>query len=166
MTFTDEQLKSDDAIELKNKDLSRRSPHVPLTSDQNLYEISEIKANLTSQLTDAIKESAFDCYIYSNGKCVNFGDPTNEKFSYVPDYAEQQNDTTVRANKIAIEWTGKPVTINGNVYVYRRMSKKLLNIYDKTSYEAALKDSSIIPLQIGTLETNDKGEQVFKQLIS
>jgi len=166
MTFTDEQLKSDDAIELKNKDLSRRSPHVPLTSDQNLYEISEIKANLTSQLTDAIKESAFDCYIYSNGKCVNFGDPTNEKFSYVPDYAEQQNDTTVRANKIAIEWVGKPVTINGNVYVYRRMSKKLLNIYDKTSYEAALKDSSIIPLQIGTLETNDKGEQVFKQLIS
>ena len=166
MIFTDEQLKSDDAIELKNKDLSRRSPHVPLTSDQNLYEISEIKANLTIQLTDAIKESAFDCYIYSNGKCVNFGDPTNEKFSYVPDYAEQQNDTTVRANKIAIEWTGKPVTINGNVYVYRRMSKKLLNIYDKTSYEAALKDSSIIPLQIGTLETNDKGEQVFKQLIS
>jgi hypothetical protein len=166
MTFTDEQLKSDDAIELKNKDLSRRSPHVPLTSDQNLYEISEIKANLTSQLTDAIKESAFDCYIYSNGKCVNFGDPTNEKFSYVPDYAEQQNDTTVRANKIAIEWTGKPVTINGNVYVYRRMSKKLLNIYDKASYEAALKEPSIIPLQIGTLETNDKGEQVFKQLIS
>jgi hypothetical protein len=166
MTFTDEQLKSDDAIELKHKDLSRRSPHVPLTSDQNLYEISEIKANLTSQLTDAIKESAFDCYIYSNGKCVNFGDPTNDKFSYVPDYAEQQNDTTVRANKIAIEWIGKPVTINGNVYVYRRMSKKLLNIYDKASYEAALKDPSIIPLQIGTLETNDKGEQVFKQLIS
>jgi hypothetical protein len=166
MTFTDEQLKSDDAIELKNKDLSRRTPHVPLTSDQNLYEISEIKANLTSQLTEAIKESAFDCYIYSNGKCVNFGDPTNEKFSYVPDYAEQQNDTTVRANKIAIEWIGKPVTINGNVYVYRRMSKKLLNIYDKSSYEAALKDPSIIPLQIGTLETNEKGEQVFKQLIS
>ena len=166
MTFTDEQLKSDDAIELKNKDLSRRSPHVPLTSDQNLYEISEIKANLTSQLTDAIKESAFDCYIYSNGKCVNFGDPTNEKFSYVPDYADQQNDTTVRANKIAIEWIGKPVTINGNVYVYRRMSKKMLNIYDKASYDSALKDPSIIPLQIGTLETNDKGEQVFKQLVS
>ena len=46
------------------------------------------------------------------------------------------------------------------------MSKKLLNIYDKASYEAALKEPSIIPLQIGTLETNDKGEQVFKQLIT
>jgi hypothetical protein len=164
MTFSEEQLKSDNSIELKNKDLSRLTPRVPLTSDQNLYEISEIKANLTSQLTEAIKESAFDCYIYSNGKCVNFGEPTNNKFSYVPDYAEQQNDTTVRANKIAIEWIGKPVTINGNEYVYRRINKSLLNIYDKASYEAALKDSTIVPLQIGTLETNEKGQQVFKQI--
>jgi hypothetical protein len=129
-----------------------------------MYEISDIKANLTSQLTEAIKESAFDCYIHSNGKCVNFGDPSKDKFTYVPDYAEQQNDTTVRANKVAIEWVGKPVTLNGIDYVYRRMSKTLLNIYDKASYEAALKDPSIVPLQIGTLETNDKGQQVFKKL--
>jgi hypothetical protein len=166
MTFSPEQLKSDEAIELKRKDLSKAIPKIPQTSDQYLYEISEIKANLTSQLTDAIKESAFDCYIYSNGKCVNFGDPTSDKFSYVPDYADQQNDTTVQANKVAIEWVAKPVTLNGVKYVYRRISKNILNIYDKDSYEAALKDSSLIPLQIGTLEINDKGEQVFKQLVT
>jgi hypothetical protein len=165
MVFTEAQLKSDEAVELKRKDLTKALPHIPQTSDQYLYEISEIKAGLTSQLTDAIKESAFDCYIYSNGKCVNFGDPTNDKFSYVPDYADQQNDTTVQANKQIIEWVGKPITINGVQYVYRRMSKTLLNIYDKTSYEAALKDSSIIPLQIGTLEKNERGENVFKQLV-
>jgi len=166
MIFTPEQLNSDDAIELKRKDLSKSIPHVPMTSDQNLYEISEIKANLTAQLTDAIKESAFDCYIYSNGKCVNFGDPTKEKFSYVPDYSEQQNDTTVQANKEAIQWTGKPIRLNGVDYVYRRMSKSLLNIYDKTSYEAAILDPTVIPLQIGTLEKNDAGQDVFKQLVS
>jgi hypothetical protein len=165
MVFTEAQLKSDEAVELKRKDLSKAVPHIPQTSDQYLYEISEIKAGLTSQLTDAIKESAFDCYIYSNGKCVNFGDPTNDKFSYVPDYAEQQNDTTVQANKQLIEWVGKPITINGVQYVYRRMSKTILNIYDKSSYEAAMKDSSIIPLQIGTLEKNERGENVFKQLV-
>ena len=162
MIFTPEQLKSDEAIELKRQDLSKSIPHTPITSDQYLYEISEIKANVTSQLTEAIKESAFDCYIYSNGKCVNFGDPRNDKFSYVPDYAEQQNDTTVKANKIAIEWVGKPITLNGIEYVYRRMSKTLLNIYDKASYEAAISNSDVIPLQIGTLEINDKGQQVFK----
>jgi len=166
MIFTPEQLKSDEAVELKRKDLSKTEPKVPLTSDQYLYEISEIKANLTQQLTEAIKESSFDCYIYSNGKCVNFGDPTRDKFSYVPDYTEQQNDTTVQANKVAIEWVGKPVTLNGVKYVYRRISKNVLNIYDKASYEAALNDPSIIPLQIGTLETNEKGEQVFKQLVN
>ena len=166
MIFTPEQLVSDDAIELKRKDLSKSVPHVPMTSDQYLYEISEIKANLTAQLTDAIKESAFDCYIYSNGKCVNFGDPTKDKFSYVPDYSEQQNDTTVQANKQAIEWSGKPIRLNGVDYVYRRMSKKVLNIYDKASYEAAMLDPNIIPLQIGTLEKNEAGEDVFKQLVT
>jgi hypothetical protein len=165
MIFTPEQLKSDDAIELKRKDLSKAKPSVPMTSDQYLYEISEIKANLTAQLTDAVKESAFDCYIYSNGKCVNFGDPTKDKFSYVPDYSDQQNDTTVQANKEMIQWTGKPIRLNGVDYVYRRISKKVLNVYDKLSYEAALLDPSIIPLQIGTLEKNDAGEDVFKQLV-
>ena len=166
MIFTPSQLKSENAIELKRKDLSKGLPKVPITSDQYLYEISEIKSNLTAQLTDAIKESSFDCYIYSNGKCVNFGNPTNNKFSYVPDFSEQQNDTTVQANKVEIEWVGKPVTLNGTRYVYRRINNKLLNIYDLPSYEAALKDSTIIPLQIGTLETNERGEQVFKQLVT
>ena len=165
MVFTESQLKSDEAIELKRKDLSKSIPRLPQTSDQYLYEISEIKAGLTSQLTEAIKESAFDCYIYSNGKCVNFGDPTNDKFAYVPDYADQQNDTTAQVNKEAIQWVGKPITLNGVKYVYRRINSKVLNIYDKASYEAALKDSSIIPLQIGTLEKNQRGEDVFKQLV-
>ena len=165
MVFSEAQLKSDEAIELKRKDLSKVKPSVPFTSDQYLFEISEIKARLTKQLTDAIKESAFDCYIYSNGKCVNFGDPTINKFSYVPDYSEQQNDTTVQANKREIEWTGKPINISGVDYVYRRISPTVLNIYDLKSYEAALQDPTIIPLQVGTLEKNERGEDVFKALV-
>jgi hypothetical protein len=166
MVFTEEQLKSDEAIELKKKDLSKTTPKTPQTSDQYLFEIASIKADLTDQLTEAIKESAFDCYIYSNGKCVNFGDPTIDNFSYVPDYAEQQNDTTALANKVAVEWVGKPVTINGVKYVYRRVSDKVLNIYDFKSYEAALKDPSIVPVQVGTYETNESGEKVFRQLVN
>ena len=166
MIFSEAQLKSDEAIELKRKDLSKAVPHVPITSDQYLYEISEIKANLTAQLTDAIKESSFDCYIYSNGKCVNFGNPSNDKFSYVPDYAEQQNDTTVQANKVAIEWSGKPITINGVEYVYRRISKDVMDLYDKSIYKRALEDPSIIPLKVGTYEMNERGEKVLKLLVT
>ena len=162
MIFSEAQLKSDEAIELKRKDLSKAIPHVPITSDQYLFEISEIKANLTGQLTDAIKESAFDCYVYQNGKCVNFGDPTNDKFSYVPDYAEQQNDTTVKANKVAIEWVGKPITINGVEYIYKRISRDVLDLYDKETYKRALEDSSIQPLKVGTYEINENGDRVLK----
>jgi hypothetical protein len=162
MIFTEAQLKSDAAIELKRKDLSKSIPHLPITSDQYLFEISEIKANLTMQLTDAIKESAFDCYIYSNGKCVNFGDPTNEKMAYVPNYAEQQNDATVQANKIEIEWTGKPITINGIEYIGRRMGKDVFDLYDKQTYMDALTDPSITPLKVGTYEINEFGERVLK----
>ena len=107
-----------------------------------------------------------EVFIYSNGKCVNFGDPSIDKFSYVPDYSEQQNDTTVQANKIAIEWKGKPITINNIEYVYKRISSSILNIYDKKSYEGALTDPNIVPVQIGTLEKNERGEQVFKQLVT
>ena len=166
MILSPEQLKSDESKELKLRDLSKAVPRYPQTSDQYLYEISEIKSNLTQQLTECIKESAFDCYIYSNGKCVNFSDPTNTKFSYVPDYNKQSNDTTVRANKIAIEWEGGPINLNGVDYVYRRMSDTLFKIYDKESYEAATQDSSIIPLQIGTLEILPNGERRFTELIS
>ena len=166
MVFTEEQLKSDEAIELKRKDLSKTAPKTPQTSDQYLFEIASIKADLTEQLTEAVKESAFDCYIYSNGKCVNFGDPTIDKYSYVPDYAEQQNDATALANKVAVEWVGKPVTINGVKYVYRRVSDNVLNIYDFKSYEAALKDPSIVPVQVGTYETDKTGQRVFKQLVN
>ena len=164
MIFSPEQLKSDASIELKRKDLSKSIPHVPLTSDQYLYEISEIKANITNQLTDIIKESAFDCFIYGNGKCVNFAEPTNAKFSYVPDYSEQQSDITVKTNVQKIEWVGKSITINGVEYIYKRVSPKKLNIYDKNSYLEAIQNPGVNPVLIGTYEINDRGEQVFKSI--
>ena len=116
------------------------------------------------QLTDAIKESAFDCYIYSNGKCFNFSDPTNDKFAYVPDYTEQQSDITAVINKQTIEWSGQVVPINGVDRIARRMSKKLLYIYDLDSYKQALQTPGAVPVQIGTLELDSRGEMVYKDL--
>jgi hypothetical protein len=162
MIFSEEQLKSDASIELKRKDLSKSIPHVPVTSDQYLYEISEMKLQLTNQLTDIIKESAFDCSIYSNGKCMSFAEPTKTQFTYVPDYSDQQSDITVRSNIKKLEWVGKSITINGVEYVYRRISQKLLNIYDKKSYLEATKNPGVDPILVGTYEINEKGQQVFK----
>ena len=168
MVFSAEQLKSDDSIELKNKDLSKSLPKVPVTSDQYLFEISNIKENISSQLTKIIKETSFDCNLYPHGLenlvCMNFADPTNTAFSYSPDYSKQQSDVSIKSNKKKIEWTGKAITIYGIEYVYRRMSPQVLNIYDLNSYKQALENSDINPILIGTLEINNKGEQVFKMI--
>jgi hypothetical protein len=165
MVFSEEQLNSEDAKELKLKDKSKLDPKHTITSDEYLYEISEIKSKLTMQLTDAIKESAFDCYIYSNGKCFNFSDPTNDKFAYVPDYTEQQSDITAVINKQTIEWSGQVVPINGVDRIARRMSKKLLYIYDLDSYKQAMQTPGAVPVQIGTLELDSRGDMVYKDLV-
>ena len=166
MVFSAEQLKSDDSIELKNKDLSKGNPKVPVTSDQLLFEISTIKENVSNQLTKIIKETSFDCNLYPHGNenisCLNFADPKNTTYAYTPDYSKQQNDVSVKSNKKKIEWTGKSITLHGVEYVYRRMSPKLLNIYDLNSYKQALENPNVNPVLIGTLEATAKGEQVFK----
>ena len=163
MIFSDEQLKSDDSIELKKRDLSKGLPKVPITSDQYLYEISEIKYRLTSQLTDVIKEAAFDCNIYSNGKCMNFATPTSTKFSYVPNYNEQKSDILVQANVKRTELNGVPIEISGVKYVSVEINKKMFNIYDKASYEEAIRNPGMIPIQVGTLEIS-KGQHIFKKI--
>ena len=161
MIFSPEQLDSDNAIELKKHDLSKIDK-LPVTSDQLLYEISEIKGNLTRQLTESIKESSFDCQLYSNGKCVNFGEPNSSKFSYFPDYTKEEDDNNYKLNQTQkITWKGKPITIGGVDYVYKRINENLLNIYDKDSYTAAIKNHSIEPLLVGTLEIIE-GKRVFK----
>jgi len=161
MVFSAEQLDSDNANELKKHDLSKIDK-LPVTSDQLLFEISEIKGNLTRQLTESIKESSFDCQLYSNGKCVNFGEPGVSKFSYFPDYTKEGDDNSYKLNQTQkITWKGKPITIGGVEYIYKRINDNLLNIYDKDSFTAALKNPSVEPLLIGTLETID-GKRVFK----
>jgi hypothetical protein len=159
MKFSEKQLASNDAIELKRKDLSKGKPIVPITSDQYLFEISDIKSKLTKQLTTAIKESAFDCSIYSGSNCMNFADPDADKFTYVPDFRDQSSDVTTKINKVAVEWKGEIVPINGVDYVSRRMSKNLLNIYDLESYKQGN------PRMVGTLEIDKDGEVKFNPIV-
>ena len=71
----------------------------------------------------------------------------------------KQKNLLTDPNKKTDEWTGKPISIAGVDYVYRRMARDVLNIYDKESY---LKGN---PVLIGTYETNEHGERVFKQIV-
>jgi len=161
MEFSEKQLSGDGAMELKRKDLSKIN-NQPVTSDQFLFEISTIKKNLIQQLTQAIKESAFDCFIYSSGKCMNFGNPNNDAYAFVPDYAEQQSDSTAQINKQVVEMKGKVIELNGVKYSYRRLNKQVLELYDYKSYKDAEKDPDVMPVMVGTYEVNENKQAVLK----
>jgi len=146
MTFSRQQLTSDNARELNIKDLGKGKNPTPVTSDELLYQISEIKESVNNQLIEVIKDSSFDCSMYSNrSSCLNFGNVNKNKFSYVPDYTKQSDDKTVLANKHKITWTGIPIKIYDKDYVGQKISNIIYNIFSKESYERGN------PIQVGVL---------------
>ena len=180
MEFSKEQITSDASIELKIKDLSKKTykvnpddtkgKQIPFTSDEALYEISTIKEQLTDKLLTSIKESSIDCAIYSKRgekeqlHCLQFGDVSPNSFSYNPSLEMDQPDSVSKINKRVLEWTGKEVTIYGKTYIYRKVDSKKGNLYDLESYKRALEVPGVEPTLIGTLEKNAKGEMIFKKI--
>jgi hypothetical protein len=171
MTFTQEQLDSDFAIELKLKDVSKNPPYIPQTSDQKLFEISTIKEQLTSQLLKSVKESAIDCatHIKSSTKeglvCLSFGQPSVNEFSYNPNYSQDENDTVAALNVEKIDWEARPITIKatGKQYMLRMDTKQ---IYDYDSVIQAKQIPGIRPILIGKLVKNSKGEyEIVKEKV-
>ena len=163
MTFTQKQLDSEFALELKLKDVSKRPPYLPQTSDQKLFEISTIKEQLTSQLLIGVKESSIDCatHIKSSTKeglvCLSFGQPTATDFSYNPNISQDENDTIADINRIVIDWEARPFTHKptGKRYMLRMDTRQ---VYDYDSVIQAKQTPGIRPILIGKLVKNGKGE--------
>ena len=55
MTLSEEQKKSNDAVELRIKDKSKRDNSTPITTDEALYEIATIKEEVSAQLLLSVK---------------------------------------------------------------------------------------------------------------
>ena len=160
MTFTEEQLRNDDSIELRVNDKSKRDGVTPLTSDEALYEISTIKEDINRDLLRSIKESAIDCNIHIRGEnkeqlqCFSIGNPKVDKFAYVPNIANQEEDKVAKINKETITWKATTVKIQGIEYAYR---KETGEVYDLDSYRQKN------PILIGNLTIKD-GKYRFKKI--
>jgi hypothetical protein len=171
MTFTQEQLDSEFATELKLKDLSKTPPYLPQTSDEKLFEISTIKEQLTSQLLTGVKESSIDCatHIKSSTKeglvCLSFGQPNVNEFSYNPNYSQDENDTVAAINMKTIDWEARPFTHKptGKRYMLRMDTKQ---VYDYDSVIQAKQVPGVRPILLGKLVKNSKGEyEIVKEKI-
>ena len=170
MTFTNEQLSGDGAIELKLKDGGKLNPDIPFTSDETLYEISQIKEKINSQLLKCIKEAAIDCIIYNKPgtkdavKCFSFGKSSPNSLSYNPSISNEQSDTISQLNRQATTlWVGEEVTlpINGVNTVFIR-NPNTNEIYNLDSYNQSVeyKNPEFL-INVGKLVKKTDGKFTF-----
>jgi hypothetical protein len=172
MVFTQKQLDSDNAIELRISSIDRGkvSPYPIQTSDEKLFELSNIKERLSSQLLTGIKEASIDCATYtkSNTKeglvCLSFGKPSTTDFSYNPDLFKDENDAVSAANKVTIDWQARPFTDKyGKQYMLRVDNNQ---IYDYESVIQALRIPGVRPVLLGKLvKTRDGNFEIVRDKV-
>ena len=98
-----EQKTSGKYTELRMHDVSKIDVKKPVTTDENLYEIAQLKLKINQQFLRVIKETAMDCslYVSSHNKqektplvCYGFGKVTTNEFSSHPILETDLNNTT------------------------------------------------------------------------
>ncbi len=162
-TFTEKQVKSDHAKELRLKDVSKLPPYAPQSTDQLLLEISNIKENLTTQLLKGVKESSIDCATHAKSTskeglvCLSFGQPGIQDWTYNPTISQDENDTVADINKVTIDWEGREFTLKstGKKYILRMDTRE---VYDYESVIRAKQVPGMRPIKIGKLQKNAKGD--------
>jgi regulator of protease activity HflC (stomatin/prohibitin superfamily) len=168
MTFSTKQLASDDTKTIRLKDVSKYPPYQVQTSDQKLFEISNIKEQLTSQLLKAVKETSIDCATHSKSSskeglvCLTFGKPNVNTFAFHPNYAQDDNDTFANVNKITIDWEGREFRYKptGEKFILRMDTNQ---VYDYESVIQAKQIPGVMPILIGKLVKKANGEyQIVK----
>jgi hypothetical protein len=155
MTLSEEQKKSNDAVELRIKDKSKRDNSTPITTDEALYEIATIKEEVSQQLLLSVKESSIDCAIHSKFgakeklQCFSFGPTDSEKFAFTPSITDEEADTVAEKNKGVATLKGKPVTLEGTKYFFNEENNF---IYD---YDSVLRGN---PVHLGKLKFTGTGK--------
>lgn len=158
MTFTDKLIDTNFAIELKLHDRSKLVKDKIISTDEYLFEISEIKGNITKQLTDIIKQSAFDCNIHSNDNCLQVNFNKNDdgyQYNYVPDYQKQQTDAIQEANLKVVHKTYTEIKINGKIFVFDDDDKlkREFPVFDENSIKQLNRQGQPVnPLRMGTVK--------------
>ena len=125
MRFTARQIAADndESLNIRMHDKSKTDGTTPMSTDQSLYEISNIKERITRQILTAVKESSFDCMIHANAtakerlQCYSFGAGVGEEtLAYQPNIAAEEDDKTKKLNKQTKTMTLRKLVVNGKEY--------------------------------------------------
>ena len=159
MKFSEKQLSSDSTIELRLKDTSKRDGITPFTSDQALWEIANIKEELTDKILTSVKEASIDCAIHTkigseSLKCFSFGTIDPNKFASSGSYTTEDTDAVAEQNRQTRTIKADEVIIQGIKYA---IVKETGDVYEWESYTLGQ------PIQIGQLIKTSVGYE-FKRL--
>jgi len=174
MTITDEQLNTIATKDMKLRDKSKEKyqihPDKPdtdfrvVTSDEALFEISNIKERVITGFTRLIKEASIDCATYTKRgnaeqlQCVQYGEPRDTEFSFVPNISNQPPDDIQSQNQNKIKWKGELYSDDmGNRYIRRQMDVNTANMYDVESYYQALSGEVAAPRLMAIEEKRGDG---------
>ena len=155
MTFSEKQLKSDDTIELRINDKSRKDNLTPVTTDEALYEIASAKEEIATNILKSVKEASIDCALHSKTntseklQCFTFGSNDTSKFAYGPSFENEQSDAIADKNKKEITWKAKQLDLGGVLYALNPTTNE---VYDLDSYKSGN------PVKVGDLIITGKGE--------
>jgi hypothetical protein len=125
MRFTARQMATDndESLNIRMNDKSKTDGSTPMSTDQSLYEISNIKERITRQILTAVKESSFDCMIHANAgakerlQCYSFGVGAGEEsLAYQPNIEAEEDDKTKKLNKQAKSIALRKLIVNGKEY--------------------------------------------------
>ena len=150
--------------QLLDKDGSKHDKDIPLTSDQALWEISNIKEKINKQILSSIKGSSIDCTLHNDSTddepivCMSFGKTSPEHFVSPPDYNKTVGDATDKMNKQVSKFKGEKIELGGKLYIIKRFDSHLSTkqsqegeLYDYDSYQTAVKTGKGEPMFVGYL---------------
>ena len=142
--------------ELKSSDISKRDPNNLFTTDQTLYEMSDIKIKISNEILNSVKSASVDCQLHHKSSdsftCYDFGNVQTNEFSYKPtieeDILEQGEDKkaigrgvelNIRGNKYYanLDQKNDPNLKQFNLYSDKYLKTKV-GIYDKVEKKLIL----------------------------
>ena len=156
MKFSEEQmipiaLEGMASKDLLKKDVSKIDKVTPFTSDQSLFEISNIKSNINKQILSSVKSSAIDCALHSRAGddddvvCMAFGQVDSTRFTTAPALTIESEFDKIRSqNMKKIKWNATEISLGGKTYAFRPKYPKAKGnkgkiglVYDLESYMVA-----------------------------
>jgi hypothetical protein len=127
---------------LTQSEASKQDPNLLFTSDQALFEISEIKLKISERLLKAIQETSIDCHIHAEDEntCFSLGNIVSQEFASKPSLEEDILDSQGEEVKTRIikQFKGREFYYYAdeanqpqfNVYSSRTMDKQI-GVYDR-----------------------------------